>query len=128
MSLITEALRKVESGTPTIQPKDRRPGSIWLYRFLLLGSIGGVVFSSGLLIRQLKQRSSIPTQRTLFPAKRPLILTGVMRSTDGERLAIINRQVLGEGETVQGMRLVRIHEDSVDLDQQGEISVLRLKD
>ena len=148
MSLIVDALRKAESKATLAQPNRAGSRSLWIYRLLFLGSIGLVVLSSGLLIRQLKLRSPIPSQRTLpvkdavtanpappsvlsnalFPAKHPLRLTGVLLSADGERLAIINRQVLGEGETVQGTKLVRINEDSVELDQQGEHSVVRLND
>ena len=136
MSLIVDALRKAESKTTLAQSNRAGSRSLWIYRLLFLGSIGLVVLSSGLLINHLPVKGAATATpapapalpNALFPAKRPLRLTGVMNSADGERLAIINRQVLGEGETVQEMRLVRIHEDSVELDHKGETSVLRLND
>lgn len=143
MSLIADALKKADtsSGTPQGSPPPSSK-SLWLHRGLLIGSVGIVLAGVALV-----NRHPAPAARTLghpevaeaVPAKSSgmqlfqaaqagLALSGTLRDDNGESLALINNQVLKEGDQIRGLRLVKVNTDSVELqDQDGKTKTLGLK-
>ena len=57
------------------------------------------------------------------------VLTGILLDRRGESLALIDNQIVKEGESVREMRMVKVDQDSVELqDQNGKTKRLQLKD
>ncbi len=54
-----------------------------------------------------------------------LKLTGILLR-GGKSIAIINRQFLKEGDTIQGVSILKIEKDRVQIDKDGEPSYLRI--
>jgi hypothetical protein len=54
-------------------------------------------------------------------------LNGIVRGGDGEALALINDQVVAEGGSVQGARLVRVAQDQVEMETEGKTFSLKLR-
>lgn len=142
MSLIADALRKAESTSPG-SPTPPSPNSLWIYRALLLGCVAVVLAGLG-AVTQRKARQD-PAQKTAAAAAAPapvaqkssglnllrtaqggLNLNGIVRGGDGKSLALINGEVVEEGGSVRGARLVRVDESAVELEQDGRTRTLRL--
>lgn len=61
-------------------------------------------------------------------AQAGLVLSGTILDNNGESLALINNEVLREGDQIRNMRVVKVNTDSVDLkDQDGRTKTLGLK-
>lgn len=54
-------------------------------------------------------------------------LGGILREEGGTPLALVNGEVMEEGGTVQGAKVIRIARDGVDLESDGEIQTLTLR-
>lgn len=61
-------------------------------------------------------------------AQAGLVLNGTILDSNGKSLALINNQVLREGDPIGSMRVVKVDTDSVELqDQDGKAKTLGLK-
>ncbi len=156
MSLIADALKKAEispedrpqAEQPSPEPSPRPYG---LTRGLLILCVGLVLVG----IAQVTRRTASPATRPapaaavakaspppalpepsktqgiqLFQAAQAgLVLSGtLLDSNNGESFALINNEVLKEGDHIRGMRVVKVNTDSVDLqDQDGRMKTLGLK-
>lgn len=140
MSIIADALRKAESPSPASPPGPGSPRSDWLLRVLLLGCVAGAAAGLFKLARgaQPARQAPLPPTGSATPQPTPApvlplkelrghwALQGVLRG-GGAPMALINNQVVQEGEQIEGKRLVRVDPDSVDLqDEGGQIRTLRL--
>lgn len=143
MSLIADALKKADTspGTPQGSPPPS-PRSLWLHRAVLIGSVGIVLAGVAVVTRQPSPAARTPGNPEVagaVPAKSAgmqlfqtaqaeLALSGTLRDKNGESLALINNQVLKEGDQIRGLRLVKVSTDSVELqDQDGRTKTLGLK-
>ncbi len=54
-------------------------------------------------------------------------LDGILREEGGTTLALINGEVMEEGSTIQGAKVIRIARDGVELESDGEIQTLTLR-
>ncbi|MBI3322796.1 MAG: hypothetical protein HYZ94_03850 [Candidatus Omnitrophica bacterium] len=140
MSLIADALRKADSTSPS-GPTPPSPSSLWVYRALLLGSV--VVIGAG-AAAVAKRRAPAAAARPaaaavaasrprpagiqlLRTAQRDMDLNGIVRGGPGRPLALINGEVVEEGGRVRGAQLVRIGDDSVQLEENGQLRTLKLE-
>lgn len=143
MSLIADALKKADtsSGTPQGSPPPS-PRSLWFHRAVLIGSVGIVLAGVAVVTRRPAPAARTPGRLAVaeaVPAKSPgrqlfqaaqagLALSGTLRDNNGESLALINNQVLTEGDQIRGLRVVKVNTDSVELqDQDGKTKTLGLK-
>lgn len=143
MSLIADALKKadISSGTPQGSPPPP-PKSLWLHRAVLISSVGIVLAGVALVTRHPAPAARTPGHPEVsetVPAKSPgmqlfqtaqagLALSGTLLDRNGESLALINNQVLREGDQIRGLRVVKVNTDSVDLqDEDGRTKTLGLK-
>lgn len=150
MSLIAEALKKAGSSS---LPKSHRPKSSWL---LWGGCLTVGIIGVGWLALNFRPKESsrvpempapvLPTavesapssevtpQETkelsgvqlIMEARSQWRLNGIIRSKDGQALALINERLMEEGQTFQGLRLVRIGPDEVEIEEEGKLSTLTL--
>lgn len=142
MSLIADALRKAESTSPA-SPPPPSPGSLWIYRALLLGCVAVVLAGVGVVAKRRSERTPslaqpaapiVATQekpgglQLLRTAQRDLNLNGIVRGGSGKSLALINDEVVEEGGSIRGARLVRVDPDSVELEENGRTRTLKLED
>lgn len=54
-------------------------------------------------------------------------LNGIIKGGEGRSLALINGQVVEEGDSIQGARVVRVAQGDVDLEQEGQVKNLKLR-
>lgn len=143
MSLIADALRKAETTSPA-SPPPPSPGSLWVYRALLLGCVAVVLAGLGVVAKRRARTASVPPSaapaaapvakrepsglQLLRTAQRDLRLNGIVRGGPGKALALINDQVVEEGDQIEGARLVRIDPDSVHLEENGRARTLILEE
>lgn len=142
MSLIADALRKIE--TPRTESSARepeRPPSLWPYRLLL--ATGTILVVAGLAAigkgpawkstqpqgvssaaRAGAVQQSIPGP--LFMAERQISFSGTVRGT-GKPMALLDNRAVEEGETFRGMKLVRVLPHEVELEKDGRVTTLKLK-
>lgn len=141
MSLIAEALRKAEKSSSESSPGAPRPqGPIWAYRGILLSCVGIALLG----LTQLARRPATASRehpaavsaasgktsgaRLLRSARSNLALSGTIRGGDGKSLALINNEVLQEGDQIHGVRIVQVHPDSVEVqDRGGKTKTLKLE-
>lgn len=148
MSLIADALKRAElslENPPAAPPPSPKPSPrpYGLYRGALLLCVGLVLVG----IAQVTRRPPAPTAALpkvsapvlpepskesgiqLFRAAQAgLVLSGTLLDSNGESLALINNQVLREGDQIRSMRVVKVNTDSVELkDQDGRTKTLGLK-
>lgn len=149
MSLIAEALRKstTASGGPSATPP--APRSLWIYRGLLIASVSVilVVLSNGRSQQLELTRSpsqdpapSPPPPALVHPdqtsagrnllriAHRQWSLNGIVRGGGGKPLALINNELVAEGETFQGAQVVQVAPNRVDLLVENHLRTLTLED
>ena len=141
MSMIADALRKAESASPST-PTPPSPHSLWVYRAILVGCVAIVLAGLGAVTRQ---RAPSPAQNTpaATPAPAPIAqkssglkllrtaqgglnLSGIVRGGSGKPLALINDELVEEGGTVRGAKLVRVDQETVELEQDGRTRTLTL--
>lgn len=142
MSLIADALRKIETPGASLPSQEPKPPSLWPYR-ILLGT--GIALVLGLLVAVTQKGSSHPASTTppapptafspvtkvspsalLFNADRQMSLSGIITGS-GKSLAVINNQLVEEGEMIRGMKLVRVMPDQIELEKEGRVTTLKLK-
>jgi len=150
MSNIAEALKKAEaaSGAPADLPPSPSIPPPWIYRAALVGCVAVVLLGMGIAafthrpaIRAAgsAQTARAPAaasdpagtrvQRLLQLAQADLVLTGIIQSRNGGSLALINHQVVQEGDQIHGMRVAQVNPKSVELqDNEGATKTLQLKD
>ncbi len=144
MSLIADALKKADTSSGTLQgspPPSTK--SLWLHRAVLIGSVGIVLAGVALVTRRPAPAARTPGHPAVaesVPAKSSgmqllrmaqggLGLSGTIHGGQGESLALIDNQIVQKGDQVQGMRVVQVNSDSVELqDQDGKTKTLGLKD
>ena len=142
MSLIADALRKAESTSPA-SPPPPSPGSLWVYRALLLGSVAIILAGLGAVAKRRTQppahvQPAAPAVTTaqqkptglqlLRTAHRDLNLNGIVRGGSGKSIALINDEVVEEGGRVRGAKLVRIDPNTVQLEEGGKTRTLKLEE
>lgn len=144
MSLIADALKKADTSSETPQGSPSpSPKSHWIVRAVLIGSVGIVLAGVALVTRHPAPAARTPGAPEVVaqtvPAKSSgmqlfqvaqagLALNGTLLDKNGESLALINNQVLKEGDQIRGLRLVKVNTDSVELqDQDGKTKTLGLK-
>lgn len=144
MSLIADALRKAESTPGGATPPPPSPRSLWVYRALLATSVVGVLVGLGWAatrhpgsrppqkVAQTKPIVEAPSKPIgnilLQTAQKQWALTGIIQGGNGKALALIDNQVVEEGQTFRGAKVVRVAADRVDLEEEGRIRTLRLPD
>ncbi len=145
MSLISEALRKADSPSPSAgQPSSGPSGSDnpkWLSGAAVLAAVGLLIF---LLPRSANHatgpNASAPTVSAALAPSKPKLglnllrsaesqwrLSGVISGGGGKPVALINQRVVEEGEMIGGARVVQISQDEVELESEGQIRTLRLQ-
>ena len=138
MSLIADALQKA-TVSPPASPPSGSPRPVQVY--LIVGLCGlALIVATRSLIRP--SRSSAPTppvSRSSVPASPPLglnllraaesqwQLNGIVRGGEGRPLALINGDLVEEGHTVRGAKVIRVASDEVDLETDGKIQTLKLR-
>ena len=141
MSLIADALRKAET-SPADFPSPPSPRSFWAYRVLLLVCAGLVLAGLGWITQRHTRHPSevrpVKTEtvsqksaglRLLRSAQGELSLNGIIQGGGGKSLALINQQVVEEGDQIQGKRVVRVESDAVELQgDSDQIKTLKLGD
>ena len=142
MSLIADALRIAESASPA-GPTPPSPNSLWIYRALLLGCVAVVLAGLGSVAKRRTpasaQKPAAVTAAASAPAAQKssglnllrtaqggLNLSGTVRGGNGKPLALINNELVEEGGSVRGARLVRVDENAVELEQDGRTRTLTL--
>lgn len=146
MSIIADALRKAET-SPAGSPQPPSPGSLWAYRLMLMVCVGMVLGGLWWMARHPGKGPSSPTPTTaqgrsepapqkssgglklLRSAEGELSLSGIVQGGGGRPLALINNQVVEEGDQIRGKRVVRVEANTVQLqDDSGRIKTLKLGD
>ena len=142
MSMISEALKKAETGSTHMAPPSppRRP--LWLYRSTLIAAVGIVLTGVAVITHRppVSARTAVPAAAPIpaQPAKNKGLelfraaqggmgLSGIIRGGHGESLALIDNQIVKEGDQLHGMRVVQVNTDSVQVeDQSGKAKTLKL--
>lgn len=134
MSIINEALRKIESKgeiakfTPLYKNKKRKR---WVFFIFLSLSLILILISPALFK---KQFSLLPENPSSFPPPRlsgvdrtppSLTLTGVANFGE-ENWAIIDGQIIRQGQFIKGAKVENIFSDRVDLTFEGERLTLKI--
>ena len=158
MSLIADALKKAEASPEHGRKDGLAPKSYaWVYLLVLAGCAGLVLLGIAQVRRRPETpipppepaaqeapaplpapEAPIPTPQLEIPVPEPSVpappmeppiaLNGILLSGDGRPLAVINQEVLQPGDRVQGMRVVRVNTDSVELqDKNGGMKTLKLR-
>ena len=128
------------------------PKPFWGYRVLLMACVGMVLAGLGWVTHrsgnhpapvtqvgskaspQTKIASETPYQKPagmdlLRSAQDELALNGIIQGGSGKSLALINQQVVEEGDQIQGKRVVRVEADAVELQgDSDQIKTLKLGD
>ena len=139
MSLIADALRKSESPTG-LTPSPRQPR--WLLSAVLMGGVGLVLLVFAYLPKGspsvlpptagIKTTLGSSTQHVASPLLRSAInswrLNGVVRGGSGKSLALISGQVVSEGEQINGIKVVRVTSNQVDLLEGNRVRTLTLEE
>lgn len=143
MSIIYEALKKTQSRLINRQEeKPKNNAFLWFTIGFIFTGFLGCGFALMLLINSAHPKTSVklitaalktsektPAAVTTAPAKKtqtPLVLNGII-SMEGENVALINNQILKEGDYIDGMRIINITKDKVELYSQGKLLVLTQK-
>lgn len=143
MSIIYDALKKAQSRFTFSSPEQKKPGFlVWVgVVMIFLGFLGcGLVLM--LLINSANQKTVVklvPPQKQgeekksilnlpiiPKPESQQLVLNGII-AMEGEYLALINNQILKEGDYVQNMRIINITKDKVELYSKGKLILLTQK-
>lgn len=144
MSIIYEALKKAQ--TRFIRPaeeKTKNNGMLWFtIGFIFMGFLG-CGFALMLLINSASKQKTVvklvEAKKEDFekkpalnlplvskPNSPQLVLNGIM-TMEGEYTALINNQILKEGDYIQDMRIISITKDKVELYSKGKLLVLTQK-
>ena len=143
MSLIADALRKAGEPKPATL-ESPTPKSRWPYSLLALGIAGILVVFAVNHSRPSPERTAASRESTTEPALSSQAkntglnllrlaegqwrLNGTVRGGNGESLALINGQVVEEGASIQGAKVVRVAQDQVDIeDGSGAVKTLKLR-
>jgi len=92
--------------------------------------MAGYLLVSGLLVimavagYQHAKNSNQPVMASAVNAREKMAFTGVFVS-DNSRIAVINKQSFHLGDTVNGMKIVAINQDTIDLQQKDKIVRIR---
>lgn len=143
MSIILDALKKAQVRlTGPIEDKKKASTITWLgIGFVFLGFLG-CGFALMLLINSSRPKTVVKYVEPIKPTeeKKPainlplisktdkaqLVLNGII-TMEGEYLALINNQILKEGDYIQEMRIISITKDKVELYSKGKLTVLTQK-
>lgn len=99
----------------------------WLFSTKMAGYLvvsGLLVIMSYMSYQHARNEKQPIEMAAAKPAKRELAFSGIFVS-DNSRIAIINKQSYHAGDMVSGMKIVTIHQDSVDLQQNNKLIKLR---
>ena len=142
MSIIYDALKKVQTSfTNATVEKKKTDIILWLgVSFVFIGFLASG-FSLMLLINSYRQKTMVKyvepknqaSQKPVLnlplvskPETPQLVLNGII-AMKGEYMALINNQILKEGDYIQDMRIVSITKDKVELYSKGKLTVLTQK-
>ena len=140
MSLISDALRKAESVSPARSAPPASPR--FPTKAVFAVGVGLLLAGAGWAAAKRSEgkpsfaSAAAPTKTAARPlegfrlarqADSSLRLNGILRGNAGKQLALINNQVVPEGGTIQGERIVRVEPDRVDLEREdGTVNTLKL--
>ena len=158
MSLIADALRKAaerprKSAVPpkikTVSLYPKRKTRRWIYGGLALAAIVGGVSLSGQPARRQPASILVPSEETraapaagqdaaapqddtglalLRVAESHWRINGKIDGGDGRPLVLVNGKIVQEGETLNGVKITRIAENSVDLEAGGHTTTLQIEE
>ena len=133
MSLILEALKKLERERAAAQPHGflvvgpatwagSRSNAAWIAAVFAAALVaGGLVYAF--------TRPAAPAPIAAAPAPPPAraseLRLSAISERDGRPIAVVNDRVVGEGDTVEGARVVRIGATEVDVEVDGARRTLR---
>lgn len=143
MSIIYDALKKAQSHFTFSSPEQKKPGALlWIGVALIFLGFLGCGFALMLVINSANQKTVVklvPPQKQAEEKKpilnipmifksenQQLVLNGII-TMEGEYLALINNQILKEGDYVQNMRIISITKDRVELYSKGKLILLTQK-
>jgi hypothetical protein len=133
VSLILEALKKLERERAAAQPHGflvvgpstwagSRSNAAWI-----AGVVAAAVLAGGTVY--VLTRPAVPAPAAAVPAPPPARATefrlSAISERDGRPIAVVNDRVVGEGDTVEGARVVRIAPTEVDVEVDGARRTLR---
>lgn len=144
MSLIADALRKAGVSSPLTPPPapGQPPKARWIYAAFGIGCVGLALTLWARLPRRspsvefsVARETSTPAPASSQPIGLNLLrgaesqwrLNGIVKGGEGRSLALINGQVVEEGDPIRGARLIRVSQDQVDLEEEGELKTLQLR-
>jgi hypothetical protein len=134
VSLILEALKKVERERAAAQPHGflvvgpatwagSRSNAAWIAAVFAAALVaGGVVYVFTRPAAPAPAAIAAPAPR---PARDPELRLSAISERDGRPVAVVNDRVVGEGDTVEGARVVRIGAAEVDVEVGGARRTLR---
>ena len=152
MSIINEALKKTQSSISNLQGKPSSPGNFGspgnppssgrALLIVIVLIVGGIIFYVALSPKPVKstarrispppasvQEVAVTPKPTTEPAPTPkpeLTLYGIISSADG-KTALINSEILKEGDTILGKKILKIYDNRVELDDSGKVMTLKTR-
>ena len=131
MSLILEALKKVERERAAAQPHGflvvgpstwggSRSNAAWI-----AGIVAAAVLAGGAVYLLTRPSAPAPMAAAPAPPRAIDLRLSAISERDGRPVAVVNDRVVGEGDTVEGARVVRIAPTEVDVEVDGARRTLR---
>ena len=131
MSLILEALKKVERERAAAQPHGflvvgpstwggSRSNAAWI-----AGIVAAAVLAGGAVYLVTRPPAAAPVAAAPAPARTIDLRLSAISERDGRPVAVVNDRLVGEGDIVEGARVVRIAPTEVDVEVDGARRTLR---
>ena len=133
MSLILEALKKVERERTAAQPRGflvvgpatwagSRSNTAWI-----AGMFAAALLAGGAVYVATRPGATVPAAAPApaAPVRVTELRLSAISQRDGRPVAVLNDRVVGEGDTVEGARVVRIAPTEVDVEVDGTRRTLR---
>ena len=131
MSLILEALKKVERERTAAQPRGflvvgpstwagSRSNTAWI-----AGMFAAALLAGGAVYVATRPATPAAVPAAAAPVRVTELRLSAISQRDGRPVAVVNDRVVGEGDTVEGARVVRIAPTEVDVEVDGTRRTLR---